>query len=164
MDTVFPRITSMFQDRNNMPEEQKIAENIIDKALDVATGVRHKAQNTAQEVLSKAEMKAKELIVAANEQPSNRELLRTVEAQNRQFAEHAKEDILQFAAIHDHMENIATKEDIKELTKKIEPVLEIYRAVLLSKGFVTGIAGVVIAITAIGIGFTWLINAVITKH
>lgn len=146
-----------------MDDESKIAEKIIDKALEAASEVRHKAQNTAQTVLLQAEQTAKDLIKQANEQPTNSELMRTVEAQNRLFAEHAKEDVIQFKSIHDHIDNIATKQDIEELTNKIEPVLEVYRAVLLSKGFVTGVAGIIIAITAIGVGFTWLINSVIQK-
>src|SRR3990167_7378059 len=86
------------------------------------------------------------------------------------FMAHTQEDIKQFSAvrdeahresdaIHARLDGIATKKDIEELTKKIEPVLEVYRAVILSRGFITGLAGVVVAITAIGVGISWFINS-----
>ncbi len=52
---------------------------------------------------------------------------------------------------------------LEELSKKLDPILDVYRAVLLSKSFIMGVSGLVIAVTAIGVGFTWLINSVVHK-
>ncbi len=52
---------------------------------------------------------------------------------------------------------------IEVLSKKLDPILDVYKAVLLSKSFITGLAGIVIGITAIGVGITWVINSVIQK-
>ena len=98
-----------------------------------------------------------------DEQLSNRELLKTINEINKQFVEHALEDMANFKTIHDHIESVATKQDIKELSDKIDPVIDAYKAVLFSKTFIGGLATVVLSISAIGAGLYWLINSVVHK-
>ena len=80
---------------------------------------------------------AKEILEKTSDFPSNQELKKMLDSQNRAIA---------------------------EISDKLDPILDVYKAVILSKSFITGLAGVIIAITAIGVGFTWLINSVVNKH
>jgi hypothetical protein len=77
-----------------------------------------------------------------------------IEILRKEFEEHVLEDR-------------ADREEIKKMFNtielKLEPILDVYRSVLLSKSFVMGLAGVILAITAIGAGFVWLINSAIQK-
>jgi len=67
------------------------------------------------------------------------------------------------SAMNARIDKLATKEDLDAMMKKIEPVTDAYKAMLLSRGFIVGLAGVVLAISAIGAGFIWLINHAIGK-
>ncbi len=109
--------------------------DVIKEAERAATEVRHKARDTAQEVILKAENTARTLR-ELSDNPTNLELKNALDDQ---------------------------AEMLELLSKKLDPILDVYKAVLLSKGFVTGLAGLVIAITAIGVGFSWLINTVVHK-
>lgn len=55
------------------------------------------------------------------------------------------------------------KKAIQRISDKLDPIVDVYKAVILSKSFVLGLSGVIVAIAAIGMGFTWLINSVIHK-
>lgn len=48
---------------------------------------------------------------------------------------------------------------IKLLGGRIDPITDAYKAVLLSKSFITGVAAVVLAIGAIGAGVIYIVNA-----
>ena len=107
-------------------------------------------------------------------QPTNKELLERIEEQNKQFADHAQEDIAQFGevrdesrrefdAVHARLDGVATKVDIQDLSKKIEPVLDAYKAIIFSKSFVGGLAALIIGISAIGVGVSWFINSLVQR-
>lgn len=51
----------------------------------------------------------------------------------------------------------------KEANERLNPLTEAYSAVLFSKNFIVGLAGVIIAIGAVGAGFIWLINSAVEK-
>lgn len=70
------------------------------------------------------------------------------------FKEHLEHDAANFAALH---------EVLKKIDEKLDPIVDVYKAAMLSKGFVVGFASIVLAIGAIGAGFIWLINSVIHK-
>ena len=143
-------------------DEPRTADEIVQQATATAEKVIHDARGAAQVVLSTAERTAERLVREATTEPTNSELQRNIALQSQRFELHAKENIEQFLAIDERIDNLATREDIQRITDKLDPVLDVYKAVLLSKGFVTGLAGVVVAIGAIGAGFIWLINSVIS--
>lgn len=82
-----------------------------------------------------------------NPEPTNADLQRSIKEQNHALSEYMK----------------ATRRDIEEINKRLDPIIDVYKAVVLSKSFILGLAGVIVALTAIGVGFVWLINSVI-KH
>lgn len=70
------------------------------------------------------------------------------------FKDHADNDERNFKEI---------REMLLEINKKLDPVVDVYKAAMLSKGFIVGLASVVVAIGAIGAGIVWLINQAIHK-
>jgi len=76
--------------------------------------------------------------------------------------EQLRENFKEHAAL-DERNYIEIKTMLVSINLKLEPILDVYRSVLLSKSFVMGLAGVILAITAIGAGFVWLINSAIQK-
>ena len=73
---------------------------------------------------------------------------------SEQLEEHSRRDDERF-------DEIGRK--IDALSKKLDPILDVYKAVIVSKSFIGGLALVVASITAIGAGFIWLVNSVIHK-
>ena len=70
------------------------------------------------------------------------------------FELHAQNDERNFKEI---------KAALKNIDSKLDPVADAYRAIIFSKSFVTGLAAIIVAITAIGAGFIYLVNSVV-KH
>lgn len=58
-------------------------------------------------------------------------------------------------------------EEIKKMfdtiNAKLDPILDVYRSVILSKSFIMGLAGVIIAIGAIASGLVWIINSAVER-
>lgn len=146
---------------NRTPEEK--ADAILHKASETAKEVVHDARGAAQEVLSTAERTAERMVREANTEPTNSELQRNIQTLTDTLREHTETTTRKFNAIDKTLENVATKDDIGKTNGKLDPILDAYKAIILSKSFVTGIAAVVLAIGAIGAGFIWLINSVV-KH
>ena len=78
----------------------------------------------------------------------------SLEQINEHFKDHAESDERNFKEI---------REMLVEINKKLDPVVDVYKAVLLSKGFVVGLASVILAIGAIGAGIVWLVNESVHK-
>jgi len=57
----------------------------------------------------------------------------------------------------------AMDKKLNAIDKKLDPILEVYRAVLLSKGFVVGLSSVIVGITAIGAAIIWIVNHSISR-
>lgn len=55
------------------------------------------------------------------------------------------------------------RESVAELKANLDPIKDAYSAVLFSKQFIIGLAGVILAVGAVGAGFIWLINAAVQK-
>lgn len=70
------------------------------------------------------------------------------------FHDHSVRDEERFQEIHKVLERI---------DQKLDPIVDVYKATLLSKSFITGVASVIIAIGAIGAGIVWLINHAVDK-
>lgn len=77
-----------------------------------------------------------------------------LESLRADFEKHVTQDEGNFAEI---------REMLVEISGKLDPILDVYRSVILSKGFITGLAGVIVAIGAIVAAFVWLINSAIQK-
>ena len=71
------------------------------------------------------------------------------------FKDHAESDERNFAEI---------KADIKEIKLMLRPLTEAYSGVMFSKSFLMGLAGVILAIGAIGTGIFWLINTATNRQ
>ena len=71
-----------------------------------------------------------------------------------QLTEHTKLDNERFIEISKKLDAIE---------KKLDPILDVYKAVLLSKSFVTGVAAVIVAIGAIGAGIVWFISSIANR-
>lgn len=72
----------------------------------------------------------------------------------KDFEQHMISDSNNFQEIHKKLDLI---------NSKLDPILDVYRSVLLSKGFIMGLAGVIVALGAMGAGLSWLINSVVQK-
>ena len=72
-----------------------------------------------------------------------------IERLREAFKDHAESDERNFLAL---------QKTLEEINKKLDPVVDVYKAVLLSRSFITGVASVVVAIGAIGAGIMWVIN------
>ena len=72
----------------------------------------------------------------------------------KDFEAHMVSDTNNFQEIHKKLDLI---------NSKLDPILDVYRSVLLSKGFIMGLAGVIVALGAMGAGISWLINSVVQK-
>ena len=72
----------------------------------------------------------------------------------KDFESHMISDTNNFQEIHKKLDLI---------NSKLDPILDVYRSVLLSKGFIMGLAGVIVALGAMGAGISWLINSVVQK-
>ena len=59
--------------------------------------------------------------------------------------------------------DIEMDKKLDSIDKKLDPVLQVYQAVLLSKGFVSGLAGLIVGITVIGTAIMWVINQAVHK-
>lgn len=80
--------------------------------------------------------------------------MNSLEQLSEHFKDHADNDERNFKEI---------REMLVEINKKLDPVVDVYKAVLLSKGFVVGLASVILAIGAIGAGIVWLVNESVHK-
>ena len=78
----------------------------------------------------------------------------SIEKLTEAFKDHAESDARNFEAI---------AKTLEEINKKLDPVVDVYKAVMLSKGFIVGLASIVLAIGAIGAGIVWVINQAISK-
>ena len=70
------------------------------------------------------------------------------------FKDHQAEDVLFHASII---------EKLDKMDKRLDPIVDAYKAVILSKSFVIGFGSIIVAIGAIGAGFVWLINQAVNK-
>ena len=73
---------------------------------------------------------------------------------SEQLEEHTRLD-------NERFDEISKKLDI--IKEKLDPILDVYTAVILSKSFITGVAAVIVAIGAIGAGIVWFVNSVVHK-
>lgn len=71
-----------------------------------------------------------------------------------------EEEMRAHVASHNRMEEQLDnlQGDIKQLSSKVEPLLELWSGFGSLSMVLRGVSGVVIALGAIGIGLTWLIN------
>ena len=97
--------------------------------------------------------KLKDIIVLAV-QSGKRETSDLVASFHAKLEDHIAKDELCFDEIR-HTMNC--------LSKKLDPITDVYKAVLLSKTFVAGLGLVVMSIGAIGAGVVWLVNSVIHR-
>ena len=72
----------------------------------------------------------------------------------QRFEEHIKEDEVRYLKI---------EEMFNTINAKLDPILDVYRSVILSKSFIMGLAGVIVAIGAIAAGVVWIINSAIDR-
>lgn len=70
------------------------------------------------------------------------------------FKDHAANDERNFLEIRVRLESI---------DKKLDPIIDAYKAVILSRSFIVGFAGLVGAVAVIGAGIIWLVNNSIHK-
>lgn len=77
-----------------------------------------------------------------------------LELLRKEFEEHIQAD----ARNHEEI-----KKMFDTINAKLDPILDVYRSVILSKSFIMGLAGVIIAIGAIASGLVWIINSAIEK-
>lgn len=72
----------------------------------------------------------------------------------QRFEEHIKDDEARYEKIEAMFNTI---------NNKLDPILDVYRSVILSKSFIMGLAGVIVAVGAMASAFIWLINSAIEK-
>jgi hypothetical protein len=77
-----------------------------------------------------------------------------IELLRKEFEEHIEVDAKNFEEI---------KKMFDTINAKLDPILDVYRSVILSKSFIMGLAGVIVAIGAITTGVIWLINSAVNK-
>jgi hypothetical protein len=77
-----------------------------------------------------------------------------IQTLHEDFKVHIQSDQENFKKINEKLDRI----DIK-----LDPLTQAYDGILFSKKFLLGMAGIVLAISAIGGGFIWLINSVIHR-
>lgn len=84
-----------------------------------------------------------------------------IEKIREDFKDHAKSDADFQRDSLERDRNMDKKLD--DIIKKLDPILDAWKAVLLSKGFIVGLGSVIFAIGAVGVGLMWLINHLISK-
>jgi hypothetical protein len=98
----------------------------------------------------------------SDEHPTNTDLQETMRKQEETIRAHTVEDTEQFEAIHARFDEVAKQQDA--ILKKLDPVVDVYKATLLNVKFITGLGSVVFAISAIGTGIFWIVqHLILTK-
>lgn len=103
------------------------------------------------------------------EQPTNADLKILIDKNSRALEKHAEHDAsVQEYNLQFQREQLAATADVRksldEIKISLAPLSEAYGGAIFARKFVMGIAGVVIAIGAIGAGIIWVINAAVNKQ
>ncbi len=137
---------SLFFLKVNM-QDPIVHDNLSPEAAKAVEDAIHAAKNAAQ---------ALELSRATQ--------LRDHEAITRQIVAEAIKEMTGFPSNQELQDSLDhQKKAIEDMSRKLDPIVDVYKAVLLSRSFLIGLSGLVIAITAIGVGFSWLVNSVMHK-
>lgn len=76
--------------------------------------------------------------------------------------EQLREDFKEHTTL-DERNYIEIKTMLTTINTKLDPILDVYRSIIISKSFILGLSGVIVGITAIGAAFIWIINSAIQK-
>lgn len=154
-----------------MSEEKKDADKLLNKATNVAIDLKAVAKIDAGELKKLAADEAIAVLVVAKKDADDlREKTASKNTDSiwqirEDFKDHAVSDARNFAALRDDMRKGFGDVNVglREMGEALAPLSEAYSGLLFSKKFIVGIAGVVLAIAAVGGAIIWIVNASI-KH
>ena len=89
----------------------------------------------------------------------------SLEKLQESFKDHSESDDRNFQAIRDEMRKgfETVNAGLKKMAEAQAPLTDAYKGTIFAKNFITGIAGVILAIAAFGGAIIWVVNASIQK-